>query len=588
MNPAMPNLQPISRTTPQQWGEALYGMSQPNEFGTDLHSLLRYLAGTKASTISHANGRTLLDHLIGTMEVLKAWSAPLYLQQAGLFHSIYSTEIFTTAILDASKRDGLRFLLGKKAERLVYLFSVISRSALLSIVEQDVTPPEGWILPAHRDSGEKVVLEYGEIHDLLLLIAANEVEQVYASDGSPGIWLHQIHGIGRFLERSEQWVPSKFHELGSILSVEEELRAVGLYQRALSLLCSDPSEADHLLTECFSVLSLIGEPLLWRAFLAIRRGDFSAATMLASQGVQYLREWGTAWDKRLTYCEWLWVAQTLMEGEKNFSHAITLLRRIAEVELESKQLTDGMIPSTSSRKQRLQAFLNSFGDLTSEPMKMHYNGLAETIVYDPSAFPIVEALEETYPQIKQEIEELGADLYHSEGEGITEAGSWDVLFFYERGRRNVSNCARCPTIDRILREYDTLRTTAALIYVSRLKGNTTVRSHRGPTNVRVRCHLGIKVPEGDCGLLCGGELLKWHAGKCIVFDDAAEHEVWNRTNEERIVLIVDLWHPDLSFEERRVLFGLHRYAYLAAENLQHYWMVNKNNRAKNNKIKTYD
>jgi aspartate beta-hydroxylase len=38
-----------------------------------------------------------------------------------------------------------------------------------------------------------------------------------------------------------------------------------------------------------------------------------------------------------------------------------------------------------------------------------------------------------------------------------------------------------------------------------------------------------------------------------VFDDSFEHEAWNKGARERIVLIVDIWHPDLTPRERWAL-----------------------------------
>lgn len=35
----------------------------------------------------------------------------------------------------------------------------------------------------------------------------------------------------------------------------------------------------------------------------------------------------------------------------------------------------------------------------------------------------------------------------------------------------------------------------------------------------------------------------------MVLDDAFEHEVWNESDERRMVLIVDIWHPDFSEKE---------------------------------------
>ena len=49
--------------------------------------------------------------------------------------------------------------------------------------------------------------------------------------------------------------------------------------------------------------------------------------------------------------------------------------------------------------------------------------------------------------------------------------------------------------------------------------------------------------------------LQWSEGEIFVFDDSFDHEVWheNENNEVRIVLIMDLWHPQLSAEKRQSL-----------------------------------
>jgi hypothetical protein len=60
-----------------------------------------------------------------------------------------------------------------------------------------------------------------------------------------------------------------------------------------------------------------------------------------------------------------------------------------------------------------------------------------------------------------------------------------------------------------------------------------------------------------------------------VFDDYLEHEAWNHTQQDRIVLIVDLWHPGLSPAEIRLLEGLHGYTYAYARRLARYWAANE-------------
>jgi hypothetical protein len=63
----------------------------------------------------------------------------------------------------------------------------------------------------------------------------------------------------------------------------------------------------------------------------------------------------------------------------------------------------------------------------------------------------------------------------------------------------------------------------------------------------------------------------WQTGKCLAFDDSFVHEVWNEGDRDRVVLVVDVWHPDLSDHEVSLLEGLHRYAFSHASGLLRYW-----------------
>ena len=82
-------------------------------------------------------------------------------------------------------------------------------------------------------------------------------------------------------------------------------------------------------------------------------------------------------------------------------------------------------------------------------------------------------------------------------------------------------------------------------------------THCSIDNLRVRIHLGITIPA-HCTLRVGSETRTWQEGKCLVFEDSFEHEVWNRADARRIVLIVDLWHPDLTDIEVRALTAAFR------------------------------
>ena len=47
----------------------------------------------------------------------------------------------------------------------------------------------------------------------------------------------------------------------------------------------------------------------------------------------------------------------------------------------------------------------------------------------------------------------------------------------------------------------------------------------------------------------GGTQLNWAEGEVLIFDDSFEHSVWNDSEEERMIFILDIPHPDLTEEQ---------------------------------------
>jgi len=69
------------------------------------------------------------------------------------------------------------------------------------------------------------------------------------------------------------------------------------------------------------------------------------------------------------------------------------------------------------------------------------------------------------------------------------------------------------------------------------------------------CHLPLIVPP-NCGLRVGNETRTWREGEVLVFDDTIEHEAWNQSAAARVVMIFEIWRPELSEEERTLVAGL--------------------------------
>ncbi len=240
---------------------------------------------------------------------------------------------------------------------------------------------------------------------------------------------------------------------------------------------------------------------------------------------------------------------------------------------------DSFVPTETSATalpalaaDRLSQYLALFADRRTLGKSRFYPGLTQRRWHDRNDFAITKALQDSFEDIRREVDALDDPDFYHDSEGLVRDGQWRIFHFYERGKKHQANCARCPVITEIIERHDeAIRAPGGLIYISRMVPGTHIVPHVGPTNLRLRSHLGIHVPEGDCRLCLGGETRGWVEGECIVFDDTFEHEAWNFTNEARTVLIVDIWHPDLTAREIDVLHGLHGYALHESANLERYW-----------------
>jgi aspartate beta-hydroxylase len=209
-------------------------------------------------------------------------------------------------------------------------------------------------------------------------------------------------------------------------------------------------------------------------------------------------------------------------------------------------------------------------------LALTYPDLRSTPWHDPARFAICAALDAAFTTIRAEIEAVPPAAFAPEAErAIARDGRWDVVMLYERGRRHARACSLVPRTAEILDRFETVKTYAGLAYFSRLRAQTHVAAHRGPTNLRVRCHLPLAVPAGDCALRVGDEVRAWQAGRSLVFDDSYEHEAWNRTAADRIVLVVDLWNPDLCADEVRRLVAFQTRILAQSNNLTRYWADNE-------------
>mmetsp|Transcript_144710 Transcript_144710/g.277785 ORF Transcript_144710/g.277785 Transcript_144710/m.277785 type:complete len:249 (-) Transcript_144710:32-778(-) len=147
-------------------------------------------------------------------------------------------------------------------------------------------------------------------------------------------------------------------------------------------------------------------------------------------------------------------------------------------------------------------------------------------------------------------------------ETLIRNGTWTDLSIFASGRFNQENCLRLPQICDILkREIDLTSNPSGVALISQLHPGAEIVEHVGITNAELTFHLGIQVPANhSSGIRVGDEEREWVQGRVLAFDDSFNHKVWHRGSgsEPRTVLLVRMWHPEVSIRERQVALHLLR------------------------------
>lgn len=155
------------------------------------------------------------------------------------------------------------------------------------------------------------------------------------------------------------------------------------------------------------------------------------------------------------------------------------------------------------------------------------------------------------------------------------AGTWDWHSYILNGSFQSKFEESCPKTTAIIQELESslfLNNPFGFTFFSTLHGKSYIKPHHGPMNLRLRIHLPLIVPsdtkpdafsskpQTKCGIRVGNQIRSWEEGKAVVLDDSYEHEVWNETEEVRVILLLDVWHPDVTVEERNRIGKMFHFA----------------------------
>ena len=178
-----------------------------------------------------------------------------------------------------------------------------------------------------------------------------------------------------------------------------------------------------------------------------------------------------------------------------------------------------------------------------------YSLVGDKTFFDTADFPWAAELEANWEAIRAELDEVLKDPaalprfqdISKDQVAITQDDKWKTFFLYGFGYRAEANCIRCPETTRAVEQIPGMKTA----FFSILAPGKHIKAHRGAYKGLLRCHLGLKVPEPKeaCRIRVEDEIRHWEEGQCMIFDDTYQHEVWNDTDGQRVVLFIDVVRP---------------------------------------------
>jgi len=222
-------------------------------------------------------------------------------------------------------------------------------------------------------------------------------------------------------------------------------------------------------------------------------------------------------------------------------------------------------------EEGLQIYAGRTRNYPSEGILLTYPRLPAIPFFDREMFPWFPELEAATDMIRGELEgvlaTMDADFAPyinvppgtpvNQWEELNRSRLWSSLFLWKDGERQQEPCRRCPGTAALLDRLPLARQPgfAPTVIFSALEAHTRIPPHTGSTNARLLVHLPLILP-GPARFRVGNETRSWRMGEAWAFDDSIDHEAWNDADALRVIMILDIWNPLLTEDEREAVTAL--------------------------------
>jgi aspartyl/asparaginyl beta-hydroxylase (cupin superfamily) len=234
------------------------------------------------------------------------------------------------------------------------------------------------------------------------------------------------------------------------------------------------------------------------------------------------------------------------------------------------RLAANAVPVTRRFGESLDMLFGHRQPYVQQPQYYYFPGLPQVQFYERELFPWLDAVEAAAPAIRGELEavmrERDAFQPYVQSDpsrppnaqaGMADNPDWSAFYLVKDGETVEANSARCPRTMAALAQapLPRIRGRTPSILFSLLRPGAHIPAHNGFINTRLICHLPLIVPPG-CAFRVGNDVREWVEGRAWLFDDTIEHEAWNSSGGTRVVLLFDVWRPELTEDERALVTAM--------------------------------
>ena len=243
-----------------------------------------------------------------------------------------------------------------------------------------------------------------------------------------------------------------------------------------------------------------------------------------------------------------------------------------EAFLKDRLLGSGLADGRPARRfaQSLDILFGKKKIYFQDPLYYFFPELPQIQFYERNDFPWLDKIESATAEIRAELmevlkEEAAFTPYvqgearrpHNEQEGMLNNPAWSAYYLWKDGAVVADHAARCPRTMQALAgaPLTKVKGRSPAVLFSLLRPGAHIPPHTGYVNTRLICHLPLVVP-GSCSLRVGNDTRALVEGKAWLFDDTMEHEAWNGSDRTRVILLFEIWRPELTGEERRFVSAM--------------------------------